>query len=87
MNIQEIYKELNLSPEQLTELSETVKVNPMAAVGLIQKFNIKPEVLQKLMGLLLANPESLKDLARQAGVSPGLVDQVTQNLRDSKKES
>ena len=76
MDLQEIYKELNLSPEQLRELSEAVKVSPMAAVSLIQKYNIRPEVIQKIAGILMSNPGALKTLVAEAGLPKDALDQA-----------
>ena len=83
MDLQTIFKELNLSQEQITELTETVKVNPMAALGLIQKFNINPEVIQKLIAFLMANPEALQGVAEKIGMSKDMVDQVQSQMNQS----
>ena len=85
MDLQTIFKELNLTQEQITELTETVKVNPMAALGLVQKYNINPEVIQKLISFLMANPEALQGVAEKIGVSKNIVEQVQTQMSQSNK--
>lgn len=86
LNLQDIYDELKLTPEQQKELSHAVRENPMAAISLIQTFNIPPELIQKMIGMMMANPEALKNIAAAAGVSADLVDQVSSSLQSYKQQ-
>ncbi|NRA44880.1 MAG: DUF2999 family protein [Oligoflexales bacterium] len=86
MDLQTIFKELNLTEAQVTELTETVKVNPMAALGLVQKYNINPEVIQKLIGFLMANPEALQGVAEKIGMSKEMVDQVQNQMGQGNRD-
>ena len=86
MDLQTIFKELNLTEAQVTELTETVKVNPMAALGLVQKYNINPEVIQKLIGFLMANPEALQGVAEKIGMSKERADQVQNQMGQGNRD-
>lgn len=84
LEIQELFQELNLSPAQIAEFTETIKTNPMAALSLIQKFNIKPELIQKLMGILMANPGALQEISSKMGLADDMVDKVQEHLKTQK---
>ena len=84
MNIEDVFKELGLTTDQLEELTETLKTNPMAAMGLIQKFKIPPESLQKMMAIFMSNPQMFTDFAEKAGISSDVIDTVKGNLDKSK---
>ena len=71
-----LIEDMNLSPAQMQELSDTLRINPLAAMGLIQKFQISPDILQRLLQLFMTNPQAMMEMAQQAGISSDLVDQV-----------
>lgn len=83
VDLQTLFKELNLSQEQINELTETVKVNPMAALGLIQKYQIDPGLIQKLIGFLMANPDALQGVADKIGMSKEMVEQVQSKMNQT----
>ena len=84
MELKQLLEELKLTEEQLAELSAAVKVNPMSAVALLQKFEVDPQAMQKVAMTLMSNPELLSATAKQIGLSENDLESVKGQMNASK---
>lgn len=66
--LKELFDSLNLTPEQIEDLVQTMKENPMAALAKFQSLNLPPDFLPKAMQIIMANPQAIHEFAGQMGM-------------------
>lgn len=86
-DLNQILCDLNLTPAQLAELSQTWMKNPLQAMDMIKQLNLSSEAIQKIMAIFLADPERFKELAENLGITNEMLDHLKNQLGGNMMEN
>jgi hypothetical protein len=78
----ELFKDSNITKDQLVDLVKTLLDNPMAAMAKVQELNLPPQMVQQIMGIVMANPGEIGDFAKSLGIDMNLVEKVKEKVHE-----
>lgn len=87
LELKKLFEEVNIPKEKLEDLAQSLKSEPMAAMGLIQQLNLPPDFFLKVMAIDTANPNAALDFASELGISKDTVDELGKNLKEENMSS
>jgi len=82
--LKDLFSTLNIAPENLEQLANTLKSNPFAAMSLIQELNIPPDFLQKVMTIAMTDPNAIRQFASEMGISDKQFDEIKSKVTQDK---
>ena len=78
----ELFKDSNVTKDQLVDLVKTLLENPMMAMAKVQELNLPPQMMQQIMGIVMANPGEISEFAKSLGIDLDLVDKVKEKVHE-----
>lgn len=81
--LKDLFGTLNIAPEKLETLAQTLKTNPFGALALIQELNIPPDFFQKVMAIAMENPDAIRQFASELGIDNQQLESLKSTLNPS----
>jgi hypothetical protein len=78
----DIFKEANVTTEQIKDIVEKLKSNPLEALAAVQALNLSDEVNGKIMGTVMSNPDAINELAKEVGISDEDLENIKKQMEN-----